>query len=235
MEKFSDTLPLSATMLITLAVFGALISEATEIPARVNQVRIVAQAPAVQPTTDPALTLVVARAGNSARYQIQEQLVGIKLPSLAIGQTSGITGSIALDSAGRVIRSASQITVDVKGLRSDSDRRDGYVRGRVLETDRYPTVQFIPTSIAGLTNALSTSGTKRFDLVGDLTVHGVTRPATWHVEATFDGDRVTGAASTTFTFADFGLTQPRVPVVLSVDDTIQLYYDFVLLRDAPQL
>lgn len=33
-----------------------------------------------------------------------------------------------------------------------------------------------------------------------------------------------------FSFADFGLTQPRVPIVLSVAETIALEYDFKLLR-----
>ena len=37
---------------------------------------------------------------------------------------------------------------------------------------------------------------------------------------------VTGTAATAFTFADFGLTQPKVPIVLSVADTIHLEYDF---------
>jgi hypothetical protein len=52
------------------------------------------------------------------------------------------------------------------------------------------------------------------------------------VTAHQDAGRVSGTASTGFTFADFGLTQPRVPVVLSVADTIRLEYDFTLLRQA---
>jgi hypothetical protein len=37
-----------------------------------------------------------------------------------------------------------------------------------------------------------------------------------------------GTSSTAFTFADFGLRQPRVPVLLSVGDTIRLDYAFRL-------
>lgn len=44
--------------------------------------------------------------------------------------------------------------------------------------------------------------------------------------ATFNGSDITGNAATSFTFADFGITQPRVPVVLSVAGTIKLEYDF---------
>ena len=41
--------------------------------------------------------------------------------------------------------------------------------------------------------------------------------------------RVTGTATTMFPFAEFGLTQPRVPVVLSVSDSIKLEYTFALV------
>jgi hypothetical protein len=40
---------------------------------------------------------------------------------------------------------------------------------------------------------------------------------------------VTGTAATAFTFSDFELTQPRVPIVLSVADTIRLEYVFNLV------
>ena len=113
-------------------------------------------------------------------------------------------------------------------MKSDKDRRDGYVRGRLLQASEHPTVELTPTAIEGLTLPLPTSGSRTFQLQGDLTVRGVTRPTTWQVKATFDGAKVTGSAATTFTFAEFGLTQPRVPVVLSVADTIQLEYDFSL-------
>jgi hypothetical protein len=42
-----------------------------------------------------------------------------------------------------------------------------------------------------------------------------------------------GTASTRFTFADFGITPPRVPILLSVADTIAIEYDFSLTRDLP--
>ncbi len=62
----------------------------------------------------------------------------------------------------------------------------------------------------------------------NLTVHGVTRPTKWIVSADFTDSVTTGNASTKFTFSDFGLTQPRVPIVLSIADTIGLEYEFKL-------
>ncbi|HEU4632235.1 MAG TPA: YceI family protein [Gemmatimonadaceae bacterium] len=178
----------------------------------------------------PADTLrfVVAPTGNEARYRVREQLVRRDLPNDAIGRTTTISGGIAVDGAGKVIPGASRFVVDVTELKSDSDRRDGYVRRRLLETERYPTVELVPTAVQGLPSPLPAAGPVSFQLVGDLTVHGTTRPTTWQVTGQYQGGRITGTARTGFTFADFGLTQPRVPILLSVADTITLEYDFTL-------
>ena len=175
-----------------------------------------------------ALQLVVTPGGNEVRYRIREQLVGVDLPNDAVGATKDVSGGITLDAAGKVVPSASRFEVNVATLESDKDRRDGYVRGRILQTAENPTVVLSPTAVRGLSFPLATSGTQTFTLLGDLTVRGVTKPTTWQVNAKFDGAKVTGTASTAFTFAEFGLSQPRVPVVLSVADTIKLEYDFSL-------
>lgn len=173
--------------------------------------------------------LVVAPEGNEVRYRIREQLVGVDLPNDAVGATASVSGGITLDAAGKVVPSASRFVVDVATLKSDKDRRDGYVRGRILQATDFPTVALAPTALQGVTLPLPTSGSRTFQLVGDLTVRGVTKPTTWNVDVKFDGGRVTGTAATSFTFEQFGLTQPRVPVVLSVADTIKLEYDFSLV------
>ena len=179
------------------------------------------------PATD-GLQLAVAPEGNEVRYRVREQLVGVDLPNDAVGATNEVAGGIAFDAAGKLVPASSKFVVNVGTLKSDRDRRDGYVRGRILETNQFPTVELSATAIRGLTLPLPTSGTRSFQLLGNLTVHGVTKPTSWNVDAKFDGSRVTGSATTTFAFADFGLTQPRVPVVLSVADSIKLEYTFAL-------
>lgn len=180
-----------------------------------------------------AIRYVTAPTGNAARYRIREQLVGLDLPNDAVGETPGVRGVIAADAKGNVIAAESKFTVDVAALKSDRDRRDGFVRRRVLETDTHPVVTFQPTSVRGMTLPLPTSGTRSFELVGNLTVRGTTRPTVWKVNAQFQPGRIAGGATTSFTFADFGMEQPRVPVVLSVDETIRLELDFTLVPDTP--
>lgn len=180
-------------------------------------------------TSAALLKLVVAPSGNEVRYRIREQLVKLPLPNDAIGKTAAVSGGITLDKEGKILPTESKFVVDVSSLTSDREMRDNYVRRRILETDQYSTVEFTPTAVVGLPKALPTSGTYTFDMVGNLTVHGVTKPTTWKVTATAAGGAVTGTASTSFSFADFSLSQPRVPVLISVQDTIKLEYDFSLV------
>lgn len=172
---------------------------------------------------------VVAPTGNEARYRVREQLLHHDLPNDAVGNTTAITGGILLLPEGTIDAAASKITIDVTSLKSDQERRDGYVQRRLLESDQYPTVVFVPTSMTGVKTPIGSSE-QSFDVVGSLTVHGVTKPTVWHVKAKSSGNDVTGSGWTQFTFTDVQLQQPRVPVLLSVADTIKLEYDFHLVR-----
>jgi polyisoprenoid-binding protein YceI len=171
---------------------------------------------------------VVTPEGNEARYFAREQLAGVSFPNDAIGVTKGVTGAIALDESGKIGPGDSKIVVDVTQLKSDRDRRDGYVQRRTLETEKYPTVTLVPKEVRGIPSPLPDSGRATFEMLGDLTVKGVTRPTTWQVSARFRGDTISGTASTGFTFDDFQMSKPSVSVVLSVQDSLHLQYDFRL-------
>jgi polyisoprenoid-binding protein YceI len=172
---------------------------------------------------------VVAPEGNEARYFAREQLAGVSFPNDAIGVTRGVNGAIVIDEAGKLVPTESKIVVDVTQLKSDRDRRDGYVQRRTLETEKYPSVTLVPKEITGLSTPLPDSGRATFQLLGDLTIKGVTRPTTWQVSARFRGDTISGTASTSFTFADFQMEKPSVSIVLNVQDTLHLQYDFRLV------
>jgi polyisoprenoid-binding protein YceI len=176
------------------------------------------------------LRFVLAPTGNEARYRVREQLAGFDFPNDAVGATNDITGAIVIGTDGKVVPGESKFVVDLTKLKSDRERRDGYLQRRTLETEKFPTVELVPTALRGLPTPLPTSGERTFDLLGDLTIRGVTRPTTWQVKATFDRGRIAGSAATTFTFTDFQIAQPKVASVLSVADSIRLEYDFVLVQ-----
>jgi len=173
--------------------------------------------------------LVTADEGNEARYRVREQLAGVDFPNDAVGITKGVRGVIVIDDEGKVVSEESWFVVDLTTLKSDKERRDGYVQHRLLETEQYPTAELIPTELRDLPWPLPSSGAASFELVGDLTVHGLTRSTTWKVNAEPVDNGFLGTATTKFTFDDFGLTKPRVAVVLSVEDEIQLELTFHLV------
>jgi len=192
--------------------------------------------PAPTPTAAPSdaaagdrIAYGVISEESEARYRVREQLVGFDLPNDAVGTTRAITGVLVLE-GNRVVPEASRFQVDLRTLTSDQARRDNFIRRNTLQADRYPYAVFVPREIQGLPSPLPTSGEHTFRLIGDLTIRETTRPVTWEVTARVEGDRVIAQARTQFTFADFGLEPPRVPVVLSVDETIRLEVDAVLQR-----
>jgi len=180
-----------------------------------------------------AATRLEIAPGTKASYRVREQLLGFNFPNDALGTTQSVSGSITIAPDGAVA-AGSKITVDLRTLKSDDDRRDNYLRDRTLQTNQSPYAEFVARRLTGVPMPIPASGKAALQLVGDMTVHRTTAEIVWTIDATLGPDRVTGQAKTSFPFAKFGLTIPRLPGLLSVDDNIRLELDLVLKRsDAP--
>ena len=190
-----------------------------------------AQAKTAAKTDGAGQAYIVAPTGNEARYRVREQLAGFDLPKDAIGTTKDVTGRIVIGPDGKVVKESSKVTIELSTLKSDQGRRDNFLRRNTLETSQYPQAQLVPVALEGLLLPIAPGSSQTFSVRGDLTVRGVTHPTTWQVTARGEGNGVVGTATTAFTFKDFGLEQPKVPVVLSVADTIRLEYDFRFVPD----
>jgi polyisoprenoid-binding protein YceI len=162
--------------------------------------------------------------GTRARYKVREQLAGINFPSDAVGTTEAVTGVVVIKPDGSIDAAQSKLTVDLKTLSSDQQMRDGYVQNRTLETAKFPTMEFVPKRAVGLPAPLpaGTQAQAGFQLIGDLTLHGVTKEATWNVVAVFGNEVVGGRATTTIDFASYNMTKPSLARLVSVDDKIEL-------------
>lgn len=191
---------------------------------------------APRPNTVQAPTqYVLAPAGNEARYRIMERLAANTIDNEVIGKTTAVTGMVTIKADGKVDSAGSKITIDLKTLTTDRSNRDRYVQRNTLHTEQFPTAVLTIVELKGLPAKLPTSGTLTLTLVGELTMHGVTKPTTWAVTATASATGLSGLAKTSFTFAEFGLTQPRVPIVARVDDLITLEYEFAFVKSADAL
>jgi polyisoprenoid-binding protein YceI len=187
--------------------------------------------PTVERMATGRIRLALAPEGNEARYRVREQLAGIDFPSDAVGATTAVTGALVIETDGSIVRDQSRFVVDLRTLTTDNSRRDNYVRRNTLQTDTFPTAEFVPAAFTGLPSPLPTSGELSFHVTGDLTIHGVTTPVTWDVTARATENGYTGLATVALRFADFGMRVPRVRSVLSVEDDIRLEYEFNLVPE----
>ena len=200
--------------------------------AQPNQSTQVSAAAQVQVQQGAGTRLVIDSAASKASYYAHEQLVGRTLPSEAVGSTSSVSGSLVLAADGSIVADQSNISVDLSKLQSDESRRDNFIKSSTLQTSRFPMATFVPREAQGLPSPLPTSGQATFQLVGDLTVHGVTRPATWQVTAQFGDGTVSGNATTSVKISDFGMSPPKAGPVLSIEDGLTLELAFTAAREA---
>jgi polyisoprenoid-binding protein YceI len=183
--------------------------------------------PPAPPTAGAHLEIID---GSSASYRVTEQLAGINFPNDAIGTSPTVAGTIGITADGS-ITPGSKLTIDLRNLKSDQDQRDGYVRNRTLETEKFPLAEFVPTKLQGLPLMIPTQGQTGLQLTGNLTIHGVTKEVTFQGVATYGRDStVAGRAKTSFTFSTFGLTKPTLARLVSVDDKIELEIVFKFKR-----
>ncbi len=236
-----------ALILIALALFatGCGLIQASQPPARVVSASPTVQTAAgsasrtaqkTSPTLAPSaskgdtIQLTVVPGKSEARYRVREQLVDVPLPSDAVGRTQAITGTIVGKTDGAIMSSDSKFVVDLRTLQSDRSQRDNFIRTSVLQTNQYPNATFVPTKVDGLPLTLPPQGKVTFKLIGDLTIRNVTKQVTWDVTCDSGNNQGACQATTTFKFDYFNLSQPRVPVVLSVQDSITLEVDVNLQR-----
>lgn len=167
-----------------------------------------------------AVTYVVASEESLASYTVEEELAG-QGDVTAVGTTTAVVGEIVLDAAGNPL-AGSRIDIDLRTLQTDETRRDNYLRTNSLESDAFPLATFVVTRIDDWSAPLAEGETTTFDMVGDLTVHGVTKEVVWESTATIAEDVITGTATVEVEMGDFDIEKPSVGIVLSLDETVKL-------------
>lgn len=180
--------------------------------------------------------------GTKARYRVKERLVGVDFGTEAVGTTEAVTGKIVLKADGSVDAAQSKITIDMRTFKSDQALRDQYLGFAVLQTQEFPMLEFVPSRAEGLPNplpvgtpyevnpAITIPSAVGFNLIGNVTMHGVTKEVTWRVVATLLPDTAAGRATASVTFDTFGLTKPVIPILASAEDTITLEIEFRATR-----
>jgi polyisoprenoid-binding protein YceI len=89
-------------------------------------------------------------------------------------------------------------------------------------------IVFTPTALEGLPTSGNAGDTLTFQITGDLTISGVTKPVTFATNGAAEpASKLSGLAKTQVLRSDFNLNIPNIPSVAAVTDEVQLELQFV--------
>jgi polyisoprenoid-binding protein YceI len=174
----------------------------------------------------------IVQAESQARFTIYEELNGV--PTDVIGVTDQVAGEAAVNLADLSQTRLGVVQVNARALATNESRRNQAIRNRILLTDQYEFVTFIPTEISGLSGSAAPGQTFTFRILGDLTIRDITQPVEFEASVSVESpERLSGTASTVIPRSDFNLIVPSVPFVANVGENVTLAIDFVLLPVQP--
>ena len=158
-----------------------------------------------------------------AGYRVGEELSGIGATD-AVGRTAAVSGTLEI--SGTTVTAAA-VEVDLTTVVSDRPQRDGLVR-RALDTQQFPAARFELAEPVTFESLPAAGESVTAGVAGTFEIHGVSRPVTVTLEATWIEGVVIVGGTFEIRFEDYGISPPRAPVVLSVEDTgtVELLLNF---------
>jgi polyisoprenoid-binding protein YceI len=147
---------------------------------------------------------------SQARFVIDEVLQGA--PKTVVGTTDQVAGQIVVDPADLDTVQVGTILINARTFATDSTQRDRMIQNQILKTAQNEYITFTPTRMVGLPDSAAVGQPFTFQMIGDLTIRGTTRPV--ELDVAFEGlgtnpwgKEVIGfSARTEINRKDFGLT-----------------------------
>jgi polyisoprenoid-binding protein YceI len=160
--------------------------------------------------------------GSETGYRVQEVLVGQN--ATAVGRTSKIWGSLTI--SGTSVTKGT-FTVDMASVVSDQSERNAQFDGRIMDVARYPTATLVLTSPIPLGTLPAVGTREQYPAQGTLTMHGVSKPVSFTVQAERTGSSIDVLADLPITFADWDIANPSVGgfVTTASNGTLEVLLD----------
>jgi polyisoprenoid-binding protein YceI len=166
-------------------------------------------------------------AHSQVTFKVKHMMV-----STVRGRLGKVSGRLDLDPE-RPAEADFEIAVDVTGIDTGDDRRDGHLRsGDFLDAETHPAISF-------KSSAIFAKGEGRYTASGDLTIRGKTLPASFEVELLGIGGDARGAtklgatATATIDRTDWGLTwNMPVPNGVLVGEKVKIEVDLQAYDEA---
>jgi polyisoprenoid-binding protein YceI len=174
-------------------------------------------------------TYQIDTAHTHAQFKVRHLMI-----SNVKGEFSKVTGTIEFDDANP---SASSVTVsiDVNSINTREPQRDADLKGaNFFDAAKFPTITFVSKGVVK-------SGDDSYEVVGDLTIHGVTQTVDLDVEELtpeikdpFGFFRRGASAKTTILRSDFGLKYNAVLETggVMIGDDVHITIDIEMTRKA---
>ncbi len=146
------------------------------------------------------MTYTIDTQHSSAQFKVRHMMIAnVK------GEFDKVSGSVEYDPANPSAASV-EVTINVNSISTREPARDADLKSsRFFDAEKFPAITFKSTSV-------TEAGGGNYKIVGDLTMHGVTKPVTLDVESVSDeikdpwGLLRRGATATTkISRKDFGI------------------------------
>lgn len=184
--------------------------------------------PTDTPATTGATIYNIVPGESQLQYEVGEVFISENNRfAVAVGVTSQIQGEIMVDSTAPQNSSLGTITADISQFKSDSGRRDNAIRTRFLESQRFPTVTFVPAQIEGLPASYEPGQEIPLKISGDLTIRDVTKPVSFEAVVRLSEGQLSGQATTTILMSDFGFGPISIAGILKTEDQAKVTLTFV--------
>lgn len=154
-------------------------------------------------TSNPPSTITwkLDPAHSSAEFKIKHMMI-----SNVKGSFTGLTGTL-IEDKNDPTRSSVEATIDIATINTGDAGRDTHLKSAdFFEQEKHPQMTFKSTKV-------EKKGEGEYKVSGDLTLHGVTKPVTFHVEGPtapgkdpWGNTRIGLEATTKINRKDFGLS-----------------------------
>lgn len=162
------------------------------------------------------------REGIEGRWSpTEESQVGYRVKEVifaqageGVGRTSAVTGELTIE--GTTVEEAG-FEADLRTLKSDESQRDDQVRGRILDTARFPTATFELTEPIELDAEPAVGQVVTKQATGELTVRDTKKSVTFDLQAKYTGSTIEIAGAIPVVFAEWNIPNPSNFVAATED------------------
>ena len=224
--ELEDTVAAQAAAIAALetAATAVAMQETTAIPTEI---------PATEAVSQRVLYRIAAGGASEARFFLEEDLRGVRTD--VIGRTDQVAGDIVIDFGAPALSQVGVIRTNARTLATDQSQRNSAIRSRILRSaeDEFEFIEFAPTDLRGLPEAIAVGQSYPLEIEGQLTIVGQALPVVFRGEVLLESeDQLRGEFTALVRYADWGIAIPSIPFVANVDEEAELTLAFVAERVA---